>query len=335
MSLFLIAGIILYFSIVIDILQTTLSMQGGGWLTSRFAHFFWKFFLMISGRNGSSKILSRTGYILLISIVLIWVFFLWMSFVLILYGFPGAIIDSTTKIPANFWQIVYYSGFSLSTLGMGDYVASADIWRVLTSIYSFTGLILLTMSVTYFIPVLSAVIDQRKLGISLSTLGSSPEEIVISCWNGENFDPLLKKVDKISDSIIKYSQQHRAYPVIHYFHNNKEKNAIILQLARLYEALLIISFEVKDEFKPGEGSIKPLQVAYENYFEVIAEVTHIDPARTDPPFSNTSRLSKKKMLAEIVEEKSYSENICRNRKIFKTLVEQDGWSWKLVDTKIS
>ena len=97
---------------------------------------------------------------------------------------------------------------------------SGDIWRVLTSIYSFTGLILLTMSVTYFIPVLSAVIDQRKLGITLGTLGSSPEEIVLTSWNGKNFEPLISKVDALSDSIIKYSQQHRAYPVIHYFHNN-------------------------------------------------------------------------------------------------------------------
>lgn len=334
MSIFLIAGIVLYFSIVLDILHTTLSMQGGGWLTSRFAHFFWKFFLMISGKNGRSKILSRTGYILLISIVLIWVFLLWMSLVLILYGNPGAVIESATKIPANFWQIVYYSGYSLSTLGMGDYVASADIWRVLTSIYSFTGLILLTMSVTYFIPVLSAVIDQRKLGISLSTLGRSPEEIVLGCWNGENFEPLLKKIDKFSDSIIRYSQQHRAYPVIHYFHNNKEKNAIILQLARLYEALLIISFQVKDEYKPAQASIKPLYIAFENYFEVIAEVTHITPVSEAPPFPNTNELFENKML-RWNPKNDYSEEIIGNRRLFQTLVEQDGWNWGLVDAKKS
>ncbi|MDX1762231.1 MAG: potassium channel family protein, partial [Christiangramia sp.] len=242
MSLFLIAGIVIYFLIVLDILQTTLSMQGGGWLTSRFSHIFWKFFLKISGRNGKSRILSQAGYILLISIVLIWVLILWMSAVLIFSSQPGAIIDSTTKVPASLWQIIYYSGFSISTLGVGDYVASTNTWRIVTSIFSFTGLILLTMSVTYFVPVLSAVIDQRKLGIKLSTLGSSPQEIILSCWNGENFDRLTNNVDAFSDSIIKYSQQHRAYPVIHYFHNTKAKNAIILQLARLYDALLIVSY---------------------------------------------------------------------------------------------
>ncbi|CAL67884.1 potassium channel family protein [Christiangramia forsetii] len=335
MEILLFIGVILYLSIVLDILQTTLSMQGGGWLTSRFSHLFWKLLLIVSGRNGKAKILAHGGYFLLISIVLIWVLLLWGSLVCILYSHPASIIDSTTKVPANFWQITYYSGFTLSTLGMGDYVASTDLWRIVTSIYSFTGLILLTMSVTYFIPVLSAVIDQRKLGIRLSTLGSSPEEIIISGWNGENFEPFIKKVEDISESIIKYSQQHRAYPVIHYFHNNKEKNAIILQLARLYEALIIISDQVKEEIRPEYKEIKPLMIAYENYFEVLTEVTHINPEKHGPPSPGIKKLLEKELIFDNLKDDNFPEDIDYNRRMFKTLVRQDGWSWKLVDIKNS
>ncbi|MCB7481493.1 potassium channel family protein [Christiangramia sediminis] len=335
MEIYLIIGVILYVSIVLDIIQTTLSMQGGGWLTSRFSHLFWKLFLAVSGRNGKSKILAHAGYILLISIVLTWVVFLWASLVLILYSHPGAIVDSTTKIPATFGQISYYSGYTLSTLGMGDYIASADIWRMITSLYSFTGLILLTMSVTYFIPVLSAVIDQRKLGISLSTLGSSPQEILIRSWNGENFDSLINKVDGISDSLIKYSQQHRAYPVIHFFHNNKEESTIILQLARLYEALLIISEKVKTEIRPENKHIYPLEVAYDNYFEVITEVTHIGPDQSAPTVSKTDKLIEKELVSQFHKEAKSSEKVSRNRKIFKALIRQDGWDWSQVDIKSS
>ena len=334
MSIFLIIGILLYFLIVLDILQTTLSMQGGGWFTSKFSHVFWKFFLFLSGRNGKSRILSQAGFILLIKIVLIWVFFLCLSAFLVFYSQPGAIINSSTKLPADVWQILYYSGYSISTLGIGDYVASADIWRIVSIIYSFTGLILLTMSVTYFVPVLSAVIDQRKLGIKLSTLGSSPEEILLSGWNGKNFSRFTNNIDDLCDGIIEYSQQHRAYPVIHYFHNNKSKNAIILQLARLYEALLIISHEVKEEIRPESENLKPLFIAFENYFEVIAEVTHIDLVKEDPPNSRTYKLSKRELLSE-TESKQYSEQILRNRRLFKTLVWQDGWNWEQLDAKKS
>ncbi|WP_298247808.1 potassium channel family protein [uncultured Christiangramia sp.] len=334
MAIFLALGLIIYIATVLDILQTTLSMQGGGWLTSRYSHFFWKLFLFLSGKNGKSKILAHAGYFLLIAIVLIWVMCLWLSLVCILYSQPGAIIDSTTKVAANIWQIIYYSGFTLSTLGMGDYVPSGDIWRVLTSIYSFTGLILLTMSVTYFIPVLSAVIDQRKLGITLGTLGSSPEEIVLTSWNGKNFEPLISKVDALSDSIIKYSQQHRAYPVIHYFHNNKEKNAIILQLARLYEALLIISNQIDKDKRPEFQKIKPLLIAYENYFEVLSEVTHMTVEPSAPPVPSIKKLLDAKLIINL-SKNGFSGEIEHNRRTFMTLVQQDGWNWELVDIKNS
>jgi len=87
---------------------------------------------------------------------------------------------NSSKIPASAIEKLYYSGFVISTLGIGDFMASNDIWRIVTDVYSFTGLILLTMSVTYFIPVLSGVIKQRKLGINLSSLGSSPQEIILN-----------------------------------------------------------------------------------------------------------------------------------------------------------
>jgi len=332
MEVYLVIGVILYVAIVLDIIQTTLSMRGGGWLTSRFSHLFWKFFLALSGRNGKSKILIHAGYILLIFIVLIWVLSMWASMVLILISHPGAIIDSSTTVPASFWKTVYYSGYTISTLGMGDYVPGGDIWRILTSIYSFSGLILLTMSVTYFIPVLSAVIDQRKLGISLSTLGSNPQEIVLNAWNGKDFNRLTSKLDDISDSIIKYSQQHRAYPVIHYFHNNKVKNNVILQLARLYEALTILTDKIRQVDRPPEQELKPLIIAFENYFETISEVTHISLMDNDPPAADIRKLIEESLIEEDSEGLSKEFEF---RRFFYTLIHQDGWNWEDIDTKNS
>ncbi|MGA8853648.1 MAG: potassium channel family protein [Christiangramia sp.] len=334
MEIYLVLGVVLYVSIVLDIIQTTLSMRGGGWLTSRFSHLFWKFFLVLSGRNGRSKILTHAGYILLISIVMIWVFLMWTSLVLILFSQPGAIIDSTTMVPANLWQIIYYSGYAISTLGMGDYIASGDVWRVLSSIYSFTGLILLTMSVTYFIPVLSAVIEQRKLGINLSTLGDTPQEIVLNAWNGKDFQRFTDKIEGVANSIIKYSQQHRAYPVIHYFHNNKQKSSVVLQLARLYEALTILAEKIKEDDRPLEQELKPLIIAFENYFETISEVTHITLMDNEPPAIDVRELIEKRLIGK-GENRQLSNNIKKDRKFFKSLLYQDGWEWKDVDTKNS
>lgn len=335
MAIFLALGLIIYIATVLDILQTTLSMQGGGWLTSRYSHLFWKLFLFVSGGNGKSKILSHAGYILLISIVLIWVFLLWISFVLILISQPGIIVNSSTQIPADLLEIIYYSGYTLSTLGMGDFIAAGNGGRILTSFYSFTGLILLTMSVTYFIPVLSAVIEQRKLGIRLSILGSSPEKIILNFWDGKSFQSFISKVDELSGSIIKYSQQHRAYPVIHYFHNHKEKNAIILQLARLYEAYLILAFNLNDRVKPEPGDLRPLDIAFENYFEVLKEVTHINTSNETPAYSTLQKLEELSLIDKSKGNHALDTKSEDLRKIFLTLVQQDGWNWNQVDKKKS
>jgi len=333
MNILSILGIVIYLLIVLDVIQTTLTLQGGGWLTSRFSHFFWKGFLNISGKDGSSKFLSHAGYILLIAIVIIWVFALWSSMVLILYSNPGSIIQSSTKATAGLWEVIYYSGFTLSTLGVGDFIAAGNYWRLLTTIYSFTGLILLTMSVTYFIPVLSAVIDQQKLGIKLSTLGSTPQEIVLNSWNKKDFSRLTNKIDDISDSIIKYSQHHRTYPVIHYFHNPNQSNNVVLQLARLYEALIILTHKIKKEKQPPLEDIRPLIVAFENYFKIISEVTHINIKEKNPAKISVAILQAHGLVPATIEQKDIEEKFMKKRKFFKTLLLQDGWKWRQLEEK--
>ncbi|APG61088.1 potassium channel family protein [Christiangramia salexigens] len=329
-ELLIIGGILLYLFTVLDIIQTTLSMQGGGWITSRFAHIFWKTLLKVSGGNGRAKILSHGGYFLLIYIVLIWVFLLWLSFVLLLSSDVGSVLNSSTKAPADIWEKIYYAGFTLSTLGVGDFIGSTNFWRILTTIYSFTGLILLTMSVTYFIPALTAVIEQRKMGIRLRNLGDSPQDILLNCWNGKNFDEFVERVNDLSESLVQHSQNHRAYPVIHYFHNWKQKNALILQLAKLYEAMYLLQHEVKEELRPLERELKPLEVAFENYFEVITEVTHIKPMDEAPRLAYTTELERHGLLAESSKKLKVPEYLIENRRIIHTLVIQDGWSWDLV-----
>lgn len=324
------AGILIYFLTALDIVQTTLSMQGGGWITSRYSHGLWTLFLKITGGNGRKKILSHAGYIMLVLIVLIWVFLLWLSFVLFLSSSEGSIINSTTRVSASLLEKIYYAGFTISTLGVGDYIASSNTWRILSAIYSFTGLILLTMSVTYFIPLLSAVIEQRKLGIRLSNLGNSPEEILINSWDGEDFSEFTEMVSDLSESLVHHSQNHRAYPVIHYFHNWKEKNAVILQLARLHEALYLLKYEISEEIRPDAIELKPLDVAFQNYIEVIMEVTHINVLEEAPPLAKTDNLRDQGLLLGNREEISVTEDLIYTRKIFQTLVRQDGWSWDLI-----
>ncbi|AVR44287.1 two pore domain potassium channel family protein [Christiangramia fulva] len=328
-----ILGCLLFFSIIMDIIQTTLSMQGGGWLTGRISHYFWKAALKISGNNGRSRILDHVGYFLLVIILTTWVMVLWLSLFLLLNFSAETVLNSTTKMPADIWEKIYYAGYTISTLGVGDYIAGTNLWRIVTNIYSFTGIIFLTMSVTYFIPMISAVIEQRKLGIKLSSLGDSPQQIILNHWNGKDFSQFTSQVMDIADSLIQYSQHHRAYPIIHYFHNSKEKNTIILQLAKLFETLILMKYALKEDVKPSLRDLKPLEIAFENYTEVIFEVTYLTRKEDQVEFPQTLDLKEQNMMFSEGDFSELTKEDAEIRRVFKMLVHQDGWKWNDIENQ--
>ncbi len=322
-----ILGILLYFSIAIDIIKTTLSTQGGGFITGRISYYFWRCAFKIAGKNGKSRLLGHVGYLLLIKILASWVLLLWLSMFLILNVSADTVLNATTKLPAGLWEKVYYAGYTISTLGTGDYVAGSDIWRVVTNIYSFSGIIFLTLSVTYFIPMISAVIEQRKIGIKLSTLGDNPQEIILNHWNGKDFSSFTSQVMDIADSLIQYSQQHRAYPIIHYFHNNKKKNTIILELAKLFETYILFKYALKEEKRPSLQDLKPLSIAFDNYTEIIFEVTYLSKKGHEVELPRIVDLQNNNMSPLDYTFNNLETSDAKQREVFNMLVNNDGWKW--------
>ena len=320
-------GILIYIAVLSDIVMTTLTLKGGGWMTSRLCTSVWRLALKICNHNGRSKALTHTGYLLLFIIVLLWVLLLNLSFGLVLMSQFGSIIAATTKLPATEWEKVYYAGYVLSTLGLGDYLPSTNTWRLVTNLYAFTGLIFITMSVTYFIPVLSAVIKQRKLGINISGLGDSPQEVILNAWNGQNFAFLKFQLLTLSDELVDHNQNHRAYPIIHYFHNNKRRNAVVLQIAKLNEVVYLFQNYIRKEFTLNKSELLPIVSALNNYKEVVRDVTKVKMVQNSTASTPLQKLIDKGLLVDNFEQIELNDEMRKNRMIYRSLVEQDGWQW--------
>ncbi|SHF42874.1 Ion channel [Salegentibacter echinorum] len=327
--LVLFIGITLYIMIVTDMVMTTVTVKGGGWITNKISSMSWKFFLKLCDHNGKSRLLSHIGYLQLLFIVLFWVVMLNVSFTLVLWSDTASVINSTSKLPVNLWGKIYYSGFSLSTLGVGDYIAKNDLWRLVTTLYSFTGLILITMSITYFIPVLNAVIKKRKLGILISSLGKEPQDMVLNSYNKEKWDVLNYRVVSLAEELIEHSQNHRAYPVIHYFHNNKKEKAIIIQIARLNEAIFILKNFIKIDVSSESNPLDNIDIALSDYIEVIQEVKGVKFTEVFPSNPGLNKLED----AGLIQKNTKSTNkltkeMQKRRKVLCRLVKEDGWEWK-------
>ena len=323
--LFFALGAILYILTVNDILKTTLSMEGGGFLTNNFSKLLWKISFLISGKNGNSKLLGKTGYLILTGIIIFWVGLLWTSFSLILVSDPASIISSSNKTPVQGIEKLYFAGYTLSTLGSGEYIPGTDFWRIITNIFSFTGLVLLTMSVTYFVPLLQAVIEQQKLAVQISGYGSNPQEMIINSYDGKHYQGLTANASELSLALIKHTQNHKAYPVIHYFHNSDRSYNIILELSKIHECLVILEHLVNEEHKPKKSELRSLKVAFDNYFKVITQITGTNKQKDDLISSIKTNALVSHNFIDANKEVSF-EN--RGRKIFQKLVENDGWQWE-------
>lgn len=332
--LFAVAGLIIILVVFKDLVTTTLSFRGGGKLTNLLSRYIWKFFHLLAGRNGKSSKLNHVGHILLIIIILTWVAGMWLGSFMLLLADEASVLNSTTDAVTTAWEKLYFAGYTLSTMGNGDYKPGSYIWDVVTNLLAFSGLAFITISITYIMPVLSAVILQVKLSVMINCLGDTPQQILINGWNGKNFDRLLKNDATIAELLIQHSENHKAYPIVHYFHNSELKKAIILNLAMLDEAISMLMHVVEKDARPDTKDLSLLHGALDFYLDVLKQDQKI---RTDkmpaPPDWSILRHEGIPLDPSCLENFNTNEKLNSRRRVLAHLLEEDGWDWDVVYEK--
>ncbi|MCQ4315945.1 two pore domain potassium channel family protein [Stutzerimonas zhaodongensis] len=325
---FLILGIVLFLATVLDVTKTTLSTRGGGTLTNGVSRLVWRCFFQAAGRRGESRLLEYAGQCVLVSVLLLWIGCLWLSLFLMFASHPGSVQDGTTKVAADLWETFYYAGFTLSTLGVGDYSAAGDGWRVLTSAAAFCGLTLITAAITYIVPVLSAVSLQNQLSLLISSMGRTPQEILVNSWNGSDFSSFYDSATDIRQMLVEHTLNHHAYPVIRCFHNSRAEKNIVPAIANLAEVLRLLdcvgSQVPQDRLKRrmlGEALEQHLEMQRSNYLGGITS----QPEPVEPDM--TSVTDADIPLDRIAERQGRADE---RHALLHALLGADGWQWQHV-----
>ncbi|WP_416139575.1 ion channel [Halomonas sp. HK25] len=148
--------------------------RGSGLLTKQVTHVLRAALACVHTLFGRRIFLVVTGPATLVLLGVVWVAGLWLGWLLIFSGLPEAVVDSQSGRPASVSELIYYVGFTLSTLGVGDFLPQGAAARLLTSVAAFNGLVLVTLIITYALPVVSAAVARRQLAFSISMLGDTP-----------------------------------------------------------------------------------------------------------------------------------------------------------------
>ena len=319
-------GAILVVWTIVELGMTTLTARGAGPLTSRGMQRIWQLALLCPG-SGERRhaLLSFAGPVILAITALTWFLGLWIGWWLIFLGGDGVIVGAQNKMPASAVETLYFAGYTITTLGLGDFKPTGPLWQVLTAGCAANGLLALTLSVTYLVPVISAAVQKRQLALTMQGIGGTPRGILERCFDGEGFASLGSVLAALSPQIITIGQQHLAYPALHYFHSAHPGSALPVRLAALSETVELVATAVPENRRPQRLDLLRGRDAMRSFLSSIRS-GRIRIAEDEPPRPDRSVAEgfgfEPGGAAFAADEPSR-----RDRRLLLSLVRCDGWDW--------
>jgi hypothetical protein len=274
------AGAILIGLAALDAITTTLAAStAAGPLTSRLGRWWWRAAHRLA-RRPDSRWLTSAGPAVAVLTLGTWL--LWAGWTLVFSASPEAVLQDPEGVPADGWARAYFAGFSVFTLGVGDYVPNGPVWQLLTVVAVVSGLALTTMAITYLVPVVSAVTQRRQQASSIAGLGTTPPTLILNGWNHRGWNYLEHRLAQLADAITLTAERHRAYPILHYFHSAEPEQELRAQLAVLDDAVTLLQLGSRDG--PHPAVLAEVRQAVELLLERAGTPAHGTPP---PPLTLT------------------------------------------------
>lgn len=312
----------------VDLVKTTLStVSPGGPVSVRLAAGLWRGLLRLHRRRSAASLLEGFGVGVLVLTVANWILLTWSGWTLIFLGSPGAVVRATTGAPSGFWDRAYFAGYSLATLGLGDFRPVGPLWQMLTVGVALSGLVLVTLAISYLVGVTNAATERRQLAGRVATLGGTPARIVTQSWDGDRFSSLAGAISSLTGDLQLLDQRHLAYPVLHYQRAQRPRESAPVRIAALDEAFTLLAFGVAPEHRPAPSLLEPAQQAVAAFLETLHDV-FLSPAPEPPPAPSLQPL--REAAIPTVSEEVFAQrvaNLASRRRLLAGLVLHGGWDW--------
>lgn len=267
--------------VLLDVFWTTLWVEGGaGPLASRLIAWTWRGWRRLVGED-RHRALSLAGPLALILVTQAWAAMLWGGWALVFAADEGALTSASHARPFGWSDRLYFAGYTVFTLGIGDFTPARGGWQLLTVLAVASGLVVATLAVTYLLSLVSAVVQARSLAGQVAGLGASAEDLVLLGWDGEGFGALELPFHAIATQLGAITHQHQAYPALHYYHASSARNAHVLAVAAFDEALTLLTHGVQESVRPAAAVLRPARSAVDSFLKTLKAGSAA--AETPPP----------------------------------------------------
>ena len=270
--------------VFVDIVWTSLGVShGSGPLTSVVLGAGWRLATPLR-RRSSHRWLAISGVATVLSPLAVWVVLLWTGWSVIFLGTDGGIVDSAGTV-AGAWDKVYFAGYSLFTLGNGDFQPVGAVWQIASVATALSGLTVVSLAIAYLVLVVSAAADRRAVAVRLSLLADSPGQLASWWWASERRQVLDEQLLALVEPIVYLTQRHLAYPVLHFFHSSERRASPPVAVMMLDDALTLLICGLTPSERPAGPGVNALRQAIGDYLRLVGG--HGDDHAGSPPLSLT------------------------------------------------
>lgn len=322
--LLLVAGIALLVCALVDVVWTALWADGGsGPLSGRLTRTIWRALRRLVSRW--DRAMSLAGPVAIVGTLLMWVSLLWAGWVLVFASDQGALVAQDGSA-ATWTDRVFFVATSMFTMGNG--LTPADgVWQVVTALANATGMVVVTLGVTYVLSVMTAVARKRAFADSVNGMARSPEDMAVAAWDGTDFSRLDPVLNSVTSQLSTIAEDHKVFPVLHFVHASDRSVAAVVAVATVDEALTLIELGTPDPrcnplaYRAARSSVAQFHSSLDSGYLRIPDEA---PAAPD-----LSRLAAAGIPTVGRDEfhRGIDELSDRRRRLLGAVLE-DGWEWR-------
>jgi hypothetical protein len=194
-------------------------------------------------RRWRRRVLAYAGPVEVATTLLAWFVLLVVGWAAIYRPALGSGVTAATgPTDASWGAALYFSGYTLTTLGLGDVVAVTPAYRLLTIVEAATGFMTFTLVISYFVAVYSTLTSRNSFALALHQRSGRTGrglDVVAALWH-EGPAAAAAHLAEIADELRRLVQTHNSYPVLRSFHYRHEYDALPRMLQTCWETATLL-----------------------------------------------------------------------------------------------
>lgn len=281
--------------------------------------------------DGRSRLLSLAGPLMLILTLSMWVGLIWAGWTLIFGGIEGSIAVAHSDLSVTWVGIVYFVAFTMFGMGNGGFYPTSGLPQLITTHTTTSAGLFVAMGVSCVISVLGAVSEKRSFASSVTGVGNDSEGIIQTGWDSNDFEGLRPSLTSLASRLDQLADQHKSYPILHYYHSEQPEQASALAVAILDESMTLLRFGVSEEHQPDVILVENVRTAARNYLDALDE-GFVQSADETPPAPDLDRLR----AADVptVSDEAFAaalDELDERRRLLLGVVHADAREWPPID----